>query len=96
MLNYFFNKKLMANLEKIEIEQKTDYMINDNIDGNGNQSYKLNFDFDILNEPMPDFNNQNKNDHFFLNIRNYAYKRKYNEIQNNYNTYSIKPYLKVK
>ena len=86
----------MANLEKIEIEQKTDYMINDNIDGNGNQSYKLNFDFDILNEPMPDFNNQNKNDHFFLNIRNYAYKRKYNEIQNNYNTYSIKSYLKVK
>lgn len=50
----------MANLEKIEIEQKTDYMINDNIDGNGNQSYKLNFDFDILNEPMPDFNNQKK------------------------------------
>jgi len=86
----------MANLEKIEIEPKSDCLINDNINGNGNQGYKLNFDFDILNEPMPDFNNQNKNDHFFLNIRNYAYKRKYNEIQNNYNTYSIKPYLKVK
>ena len=86
----------MANLEKIEIEQKIDCIINDNIDGNGNQSYKLNFDFDILNEPMPDFDNQKINDHFFLNIRNYAYKRKYNEIQNNYNTYSIKPYLKVK
>ena len=86
----------MANLEKIEIDQKTECIINDNIDGNGLQSYKLNFDFDILNEPMPDFNNQNKNGHFFLNIRNYAYKRKYNEIQNNYNTYSIKPYLKVK
>ena len=86
----------MANLEKIEIDQKTECIINDNIDGNGQQSYKLKFHFDILNEAMPDFNNQNKNGHFFLNIRNYAYKRKYNEIQNNYNTYSIKPYLKVK
>ena len=50
----------MANLEKIEIEPKSDCLINDNINGNGNQGYKLNFDFDILNEPMPDFNNQKK------------------------------------
>ena len=85
----------MANYEKIEIDQKDDSIIN-NKDDNGEQTYKLNFDFDILNEPMPEFINQNKNEHFFLNIKNYAYKRKYNEIQNNYNTYPIKPYLKVK
>ena len=86
----------MTDFEKIEIEQKANYIINDNIDSQGEQAYKLNFNFDILNEPMPEFINQNKNGHFFLNIKNYAYKRKYNEIQSNYNAYPIKPYLKIK
>ena len=86
----------MGDFEKIEIEQKTDCIINERVDENGEPTYKLNFNFDILNEPMPEFTSQNKNVHFFLNIKNYAYKRKYNEIQNNYNTYPIKPYLKAK
>ena len=86
----------MTDFEKIEIDQKANYIINDNTDSQGDQAYKLNFNFDILNEPMPEFINQNKNGNFFLNIKNYAYKRKYNEMQSNYNTYPIKPYLKIK
>ena len=88
----------MANSEKIEIDKKDNININDNnyIDDKKEQVYKLDFNFDILNDPMPDFITQKKNDHFFLNIKNYAYKRKYNEIQNNDYPFPGKPCLKLK
>ena len=50
---------------------------------NKEQIYKIDFDFDILNEPLPDFTKSKKNENKFLNINNFTYKRKYNEISNN-------------
>ena len=54
---------------------------------NKEQLYKLNFNFDILNEPLPDFSKSKTNGNLFLNRNNFSYKRKYNEISNNINTY---------
>ena len=72
---------------KIDIENvnETLYNINgkNNFDTNIKQTFKLDFNFDILNEPMPEFLQKKKDDNFFLNAKNYAYKRKYNEINNN-------------
>ena len=72
---------------KIEIENETENNINgkNNFDTNIKQTFKLEFNFDILNEPMPEFLQKKKDDNFFLNAKNYAYKRKYNEINSDCN-----------
>ena len=77
--------------EKIEdIEYMNTNKNNNYVDNNNNEEpiYKLDFNFDILNEPMPDFtkSKSKENENKFLNKNNFAYKRKYNEINfdNNY------------
>ena len=81
----------------IENENKTIYNINEknNFDTNTKQHFKLDFNFDILNEPMPDFL-QKKKENFFLCGNNYAYKRKYNEINNDEYSFPGGPTLKLK
>ena len=79
----------MEKPEKIEdIEYMNTNKNNNYVDNNNNeeQIYKLDFNFDILNEPMPDFTKSKGNKNKFLNKNNFAYKRKYNEINfdNNY------------
>ena len=51
-----------------------------NKNNNGEQICKLDFNFDILNDPMPDFTKSKTNGNRFLNKNNFAYKRKYNEV----------------
>ena len=87
----------MSEYEKIEIDNKEEYKVNniDNINTKKEQCFKLDFNFDILNEPMPDFNNLNKKNNLVLNRRNFGYKRKYIEINNDYN-FPGKPTLKHK
>ena len=70
--------------------------INNYIDINNKQIYKPEFNFDILNEPMPDFTEQKDKYNFILNTHNYAYKRKYNEIQNEKEIFPGKSLLKIK
>ena len=75
--------------EKIEdIEYMNTNKNNNYVDNNNNeeQIYKLDFNFDILNEPMPDFTKSKEKENKFLNKNNFTYKRKYNEINfdNNY------------
>ena len=89
----------MSVVEKIEIENKDNkdtYNIN-KVDINNNTFnketfFKLDFNFDLLNEPMPDFSNQQK----IINKKNGIYKRKYNEINNNDYSYLNRPTLKIK
>ena len=87
----------MSEAEKIEIDEKEENKVNEINKNNAykEQCFKLDFNFDILNEPMPDFNNMNKNNHLILNRRNFGYKRKYIEINNDYN-FPGKPTLKLK
>jgi hypothetical protein len=83
----------MSEIEKIKQENNND--INTNIEEN----FKLNFDFDILNEPMPDFTELQKgfNNSLFLNKNKFAYKRKYNEIKDEGDHFFPKgPKLKLK
>ena len=79
----------MEKPEKIEdIEYMNPNKNNNYINSNNNeeQIYKLDFNFDILNEPMPDFTKSKEKENKFLNKNNFTYKRKYNEINfdNNY------------
>ena len=82
----------------IENENKTVYNINErnNFDEKTKQAFKLDFNFDILNEPMPDFLQKKKNENFFLSSNNYVYKRKYNEINNDEYCFPGGPNLKLK
>lgn len=64
--------------------------INNYIDINNKQIYKPEFNFDILNEPMPDFTKSKNNMKVFLNKNNYTYKRSYNEINPDGNSYQGK------
>ena len=41
------------------------------------------FNFDLFSEPLPDFDTLNKE--YFLKIKKYSYKRKYNELNNDSN-----------
>ena len=88
----------MSSKIEIENENGTAYNINEkkNLDANTKQSFKLDFNFDILNEPMPDFLQKKKKDNLFLNANNYAYKRKYNEINNDEYSFPGGPTLKLK
>ena len=76
--------------EKIEIENNKHNTNNNEFNVNGNhylgsvnpKNFQLDFNFDILNEPLPDFIiNKKKNENCFLNSKNYAYRRRYNEIK---------------
>ena len=86
----------MSGSEKINIENKESY--NDNIKNinNNEEVFKLDFNFDILNEPLPDFCNQENSNNTFLNNKKFGYKRKYNEIQNDNNICTFKPTFKYK
>ena len=75
------NKELDIDIE--EDPQNNKYI---NKNNNEKQIYKLDFNFDILNEPMPDFTKSKKNENKFLNKNSFTYKRRYNEINNNSNT----------
>ena len=75
------NKELDIDIE--EDPQNIKYI---NKNNNEKQIYKLDFNFDILNEPMPDFTKSKKNENKFLNKNSFTYKRRYNEINNNSNT----------
>ena len=75
------NKELDIDIE--EDPQNNKYI---NKNNNEKQLYKLDFNFDILNEPMPDFTKSKKNENKFLNKNSFTYKRRYNEINNNSNT----------
>ena len=68
-------------MSEIPKKQEGNKIIINDINCNKEQIYKLDFNFDLLNEPLPDFLNQNKNNNFFLNKKNFVYKRKYNEIK---------------
>ena len=85
---------------KIDIENVNETVNNINdkntFDPNKKQPFKLDFNFDILNEPMPDFLQKKKKDNIFLNSNNYAYKRKYNEINNDEYSFPGGPTLKLK
>ena len=82
----------MEKPEKIEdIEYMNPNKNNNYINSNNNeeQIYKLDFNFDILNEPLPDFTKSKNKENGFLNMNNnITYKRRYNEI--NDNSYSIR------
>ena len=90
----------MSVVEKIEIENKENnetYNINkevyiNNKSLNQEKIFKLDFNFDLLNEPLPDFVNVKK----IINRKNITYKRKYNEINNNDYSYPNIPTLKTK
>ena len=90
----------MSVVEKIEIENKENnetYNINkevyiNNKSLNQEKIFKLDFNFDLLNEPLPDFVNVKK----IINRKNITYKRKYNEINNNDYSYPNRPTLKTK
>ncbi len=91
----------METVEKIEDIEYFTGNENKNINNiipnnNKEQIYKLDFNFDILNEPLPDFPNMNKNKNIFINKKNYTYKRKYNEINSDNYSYHAKPILKIK
>ena len=77
------NKEQNLDLDIDEDNKNIKYINND---ANEKTIYKLDFNFDILNEPMPDFTKSKGNKNKFLNKNNFAYKRKYNEINfdNNY------------
>ena len=75
------NKELDIDIE--EDPQNNKYI---NKNNNEKQIYKLDFNFDILNEPMPDFTKSKKNENKFLNKNSFTYKRRYNGINNNSNT----------
>ena len=89
----------MSIVEKIEIENKekinpnniNNVYINKNT-FNEEKIFKLDFNFDLLNEPLPDFSIQRK----LINKKNITYKRKYNEINNNDYSYPNRPTLKLK
>ena len=74
--------------KELDIDIEEDPQNNKYINKNNNQKkiYKLDFNFDILNEPMPDFTKSKKNENKFLNKNSFTYKRRYNEINNNSNT----------
>lgn len=87
--------------EKIDIQkenQNENNIINfNNFNLNNNiQINELLFNFDILNSPLPDFGKNKKNDYYFLNSKNYSYKRKYNEIKNDDYFCPGNPSLKLK
>ena len=86
----------MSIIEKIDIEGKENDNINNidinNIEFNQENNYKLEFNFDLLNEPMPDFTYQ-KN---ILKNKNNVYKRKYNEIKNSEYSHPGESTLKLK
>ena len=73
------------NEQPLDIEYEKENININYINSNNNkeQIYKLDFNFDILNEPMPDFTKKKKNEYKFLNKNNYTYKRNYNEINPN-------------
>ena len=79
------NKEQDLDLD-IDEDNKNIKYINNNT--NEKTIYKLDFNFDILNEPLPDFTKSKKKENEFLNINSITYKRKYNEI--NDNSYSIR------
>ena len=76
--------------KELDIDIEEDPQSNKYINKNNNQKkiYKLDFNFDILNEPMPDFTKSKKNENKFLNKNSFTYKRRYNEINNN--SYTIR------
>ena len=91
--------------EKIEIENNNNNVNNNEFNINGNNKmefdklcdFKLDFYFDILNEPLTDFIiNKNKNENFFLNSKNFAYKRSYNQIKVDLYSYLGGASLKLK
>ena len=76
--------------KELDIDIEEDPQNNKYINKNNNQKkiYKLDFNFDILNEPMPYFTKSKKNENKFLNKNSFTYKRRYNEINNN--SYTIR------
>ena len=72
----------------LDIEEDNKNIKYSNNNTNEKPIYKLDFNFDILNEPLPDFTKSKKKENEFLNMNNITYKRKYNEINNN--NYSIR------
>ena len=76
--------------KELDIDIEEDPQNNKYINKNNNQKkiYKLDFNFDILNEPMPDFTKSKKNENKFLNKNSFTYKRRYKEINNN--SYTIR------
>ena len=81
----------------INIEYPNINQTNNNINKNNNeeQIYKLDFNFDILNEPMPDFTKSKTNEKNILSKNNFIYKRKYNEVNNENYTYHGKVIPKI-
>ena len=80
------NKEQDLDLD-IDEDNKNIKYINNNT--NEKTIYKLDFNFDILNEPLPDFTKSKKKENGILNMNNnITYKRRYNEI--NDNSYSIR------
>ena len=80
------NKEQDLDLD-IDEDNKNIKYINNNT--NEKPIYKLDFNFDILNEPLPDFTKSKKKQNGILNMNNnITYKRRYNEI--NDNSYSIR------
>ena len=88
----------MKNEEKII---NIEYGINDNnnnfiyTNNNVQPIFKLDFNFDILNEPMPDFTKSKLKGNKFINRKNFAYKRRYTEINPRNDTYHINPTPKI-
>lgn len=90
----------MSDKNDIENKEPNEYNINEFNNNifyiNDKQNLKLDFNFDILNDPLPDFLNNKKNKFYFLNAKNFTYKRKYNEIKNEDNSFPGNPSLKLK
>ena len=78
---------MSTSFNNIKFENKN---CNDENDNNVQELMNEVFNFDLLNEPLPDFDNGN--DNYFLKLNKYSFKRKYNEINNNSGN-NISPFI---